>query len=46
MYAIIQETGGKQYRVSEGRCRFNRRKLTAAEGEEVVFVTKFLTVCF
>ena len=35
MYAIIQ-TGGKQYRVSEGDV-VSIEKLTAAEGEEVVF---------
>lgn len=35
MYAIIQ-TGGKQYRVSEGDV-ISIEKLTAAEGEEVVF---------
>ena len=35
MYAIIQ-TGGKQYRVSEGDV-VSIDKLTAAEGEEVVF---------
>lgn len=35
MYAIIQ-TGGKQYRVSEGDV-LSIEKLTAAEGEEVVF---------
>ena len=35
MYAIIQ-TGGKQYRVSEGDV-LSVEKLTAAEGEEVVF---------
>ena len=41
MYAIIQ-TGGKQYRVSEGDV-VSIEKLTAAEGEEVVF-DKVLTV--
>ena len=35
MYAIIQ-TSGKQYRVSEGDV-VSIEKLTAAEGEEVVF---------
>ena len=35
MYAIIQP-GGKQYRVSEGDV-LSIEKLTAAEGEEVVF---------
>ena len=35
MYAIIQ-TGGKQYRVSEGDV-ISIEKLNAAEGEEVVF---------
>ncbi|NCD09330.1 MAG: 50S ribosomal protein L21 [Negativicutes bacterium] len=35
MYAIIQ-TGGKQYRVSEGDV-LSIEKLSAAEGEEVVF---------
>ena len=35
MYAIIQ-TGGKQYRVSEGDV-VSIEKLTVAEGEEVVF---------
>ncbi|MGL5206795.1 MAG: 50S ribosomal protein L21 [Acidaminococcaceae bacterium] len=35
MYAIIQ-TGGKQYRVSEGDV-LSIEKLTVAEGEEVVF---------
>lgn len=35
MYAIIQ-TGGKQYRVSEGDV-LSIEKLTAAEGEEVIF---------
>lgn len=35
MYAIIQ-TGGKQYRVSEGDI-LEIEKLTVAEGEEVVF---------
>lgn len=35
MYAIIK-TGGKQYRVSEGDV-LSIEKLTAAEGEEVVF---------
>ena len=35
IYAIIQ-TGGKQYRVSEGDV-VSIEKLTAAEGEEVVF---------
>lgn len=35
MYAIIQ-TGGKQYRVSEGDV-VSIEKLTAAEGEEVIF---------